>query len=159
MTPACFRATQKSVFAERRPAKAVRLLSQSRYLHALREMPVDKTSGDKGKKPTPEEEAAKKAAVQLAQQVKKDHRKLKAKAAAKKFEEELPKVTPLIPRFRLTFLCLATAARPEGVRTSCARMAGEGMGGRVQTAASGAPGQSAAVARRNSQRAEGDKGK
>ena len=83
----------------------MRFLSQSRHLYALREMPVDKTSGGKGKKPTPEEEAARKAAVQHAQQVKKDHRKLKAKAAAKKFEEELPKVTPLIPRFRLTFLC------------------------------------------------------
>jgi len=77
----------------------VRFLSQSRHLHALREMPVDKTSGGKGKKPTPEEEAARKAAVQHAQQVKKDHRKLKAKAAAKKFEEELPKVPHSFPAF------------------------------------------------------------
>lgn len=63
----------------------------------MREMPVDKASGGKGKKPSAEEEAARKQAVQHAQQVKKDHRKLKAKAAAKKFEEDLPKVANPCP--------------------------------------------------------------
>ena len=68
----------------------------------MREMPVDKGSGGKGKKPTAEEEAARKHAVQHAQQVKKDHRKLKAKAAAKKFEEDLPKVAKSVPRVAFT---------------------------------------------------------
>ena len=40
----------------------------------------------------PEEETAKKAAVQHAMQVKKDNRKLKPKAFVKKFDEELGKV-------------------------------------------------------------------
>jgi hypothetical protein len=45
-----------------------------------------------GKSRKPEEETAKKAALQHAMQVKKDNRKLKPKAFVKKFDEELGKV-------------------------------------------------------------------
>ena len=50
----------------------------------------------KAKKATAEEEAKQKAAHQHALQVKKDHRKLKPKAFAKKFDEEISKVRPAV---------------------------------------------------------------
>lgn len=58
-------------------------------------MPSGKeTTGTKAKKPIEEGESVRKAAVELAQKVKKDHRKLKPKAFAKKFDEEIIKVCP-----------------------------------------------------------------
>lgn len=61
--------------------------------------PAKEPSGTKVKKPSAEDEAsaARKAAHQHALQVKKDFRKLKAKAFAKKFDEELGKVLPAVP--------------------------------------------------------------
>jgi len=65
--------------------------------------PAKEPSGTKVKKPSAEDEAsaARKAAHQHALQVKKDFRKLKAKAFAKKFDEELGKVKEFEAEFKL----------------------------------------------------------